>query len=371
MNSKNFDVYFDFGTSKIRASAFNKNKETNSFNYESEFLFDHSNLGNEIETIISRLEKDTNEYLDDINIMIDSHELLSIGLSLFKNFDGTKLKKEDIKFIIQDAKQQILRSYQSQSIIHIIINNYKIDNVDYTFLPSNIICSELSIDVIFICLPKKNIKNIKEIFSKFNVSISNVSCSCYSKSISYKNNFVSSENILMIDMGFNKTSIIYHKGSKICFFYIIPIGGHHITKDISKILNINLIDAEKIKLNFDVDENALAEKKLSQDLITKIIFARVEEILELSIKYLETSGNFDVSDQFKIILTGEGSKILNNKFKEKISFKREINLLEENIESICESALKLNEGQNKQEVVIVPKTQIKEGFFEKLFLFFK
>ena len=63
--------------------------------------------------------------------------------------------------------------------------------MDYTFLPSNIICSELSIDVIFICLPKKNIKNIKEIFSKFNVSISNVSCSCYSKSISYKNNFVS------------------------------------------------------------------------------------------------------------------------------------------------------------------------------------
>ena len=371
MNNKNFDVYFDFGSSKIRATAFNKNKEIESYNYESEFLFDHSNLENEIETIISNLEKDTNEYLDDINIMIDSHELLSIGLSLSKNFDGTKIKKEDIKFLIQDAKQQVLRNYKYQNIIHIIINNYKIDNIDYTFLPSDVKCNEFSIDIIFICLPKKNIENIKKIFSKFNVSINNVFCSSYSKSISYKNNFISSDNILMIDMGFNKTSIIYYKQNKISFFYILPIGGHHITKDISKILKINLIDAEKIKLTFDVDENTLIEKKLSLGLITKIIFARVEEILELSIKYLEASGNFDKSDQFKIILMGEGSKILNNKFREKISFKREINLLEENIESICESALKLNEGQNKQEVVIVPKTQIKKGFFEKLFHFFK
>ena len=33
----------------------------------------------------------------------------------------TKLKKEDIQFLIQDAKQQILRNYPDQNIIHIIV----------------------------------------------------------------------------------------------------------------------------------------------------------------------------------------------------------------------------------------------------------
>ena len=46
--------------------------------------------------------------------------------------------------------------------------------------------------------------------------------------------------------------------------------------------------------------------------------------------------------QFKIILMGEGSKILDNKFKEKISFPYEIDLLEESEEDICEAGLKLS-----------------------------
>ena len=72
-----------------------------------------------------------------------------------------------------------------------------------------------------------------------------------------------------------------------------------------------------------------------------------------------------------MVLMGEGSKILDNKFKEKIHFTEEIDLLDETVEGICESALKLGEGLNKQEVVVVPKKQIKEGFFEKLFHLFK
>ena len=43
--------------------------------------------------------------------MIDSSKMLSIGISLSKKLDGSKLKKEDIQFLIQDAKQQVLRNY--------------------------------------------------------------------------------------------------------------------------------------------------------------------------------------------------------------------------------------------------------------------
>ena len=71
-----------------------------------------------------------------------------------------------------------------------------------------------------------------------------------------------------------------------------------------------------------------------------------------------------------MVLMGEGSKILDNKFKEKILFSKEINLIEETCLGICESAVKLSQGINKQEVVLIPKKQLKEGFFEKLFHIF-
>ena len=61
--------------------------------------------------------------------------------------------KENIKFLVQDAKQQILKYYTSHSIIHIIVNNYKIDGINYSSLPDEIECHFISLDIRFICLP--------------------------------------------------------------------------------------------------------------------------------------------------------------------------------------------------------------------------
>jgi cell division protein FtsA len=371
MNNKIFDVYFDYGASKIRAAAFNKKNVKNNFFTESKFYFDQSFIEQEIEKIVSSLEKNTNEYLNDINIMMDSSKMLPISISISKKFDEKKIEKDSIQFLIQDAKQQILSNYSNQNIIHIIIQRYKINDIEYFSFPDDINCEKLSIDILFICLPKKNIENIKKLFSKFDISINQILCSSYAKSLNYKNNFDESKNLLFVDMGFNKTSIIFYNNNNFIFFDILPIGGNHITKDISKILNVSLNEAEKIKLNFDKEDNFLKEKKLSIDLVQKIIFSRIEEILELSIESLNL--NYDINEKLnlKIVLMGEGAKILDNKFKEKISFSKEINLLDESPNEICESGFKFRNDCNKQEVVLIPKTLKKVGFFEKFFHLFR
>ena len=212
--------------------------------------------------------------------------------------------------------------------------------------------------------------DIGRLFVKFNVSVNQISLSSYAKSLNYKNDFLTNENTAYIDMGYNKTSIIYYKKNNISSFNVIPIGGNHITKDLSKILDVDLITAEKIKLTFDKDAKILNEKNLSVEFVQKIIFARIEEILELCSITINSNENIKHKEQFNMVLMGEGSKILDNNFKEKILFSKEINLIEETSLGICESAVKLSQGINKQEVVIVPKKQLKEGFFEKLFHFF-
>ena len=86
---------------------------------------------------------------------------------------------------------------------------------------------------------------------------------------------------------------------------------------------------------------------------------------------IKRNNNKERSHEFKLILMGEGSRILDNKFKEKISFYEEIDLLEETIQGICGPEVKLTKSANKQEVVMIPKKQINKGFFVKLFHFFK
>ena len=370
MDNKKFEIYADCGSSKIRVGAFSKNNSKDNFFYESNLFFNYSNINIEIQKIISSLESNTNEYFDNVGLLIDSPKMLAIGISVLKKLNGSKLKKEDIQFLIQDAKQQILKNYDDKAVIHILIKKYKIDNVEYNFLPKNKKCNSISLDVLLICLPKETIEYYKNIFLKLDISVNQILCTSYAKSMNYKDNFSAEDNLSFIDMGFNKTSINCYFKNEIISIDTLPIGGNHITKDISNILKIDLEEAEKLKLFFDKDEALLNEKKISPDLIQQIIFARIEEILELSAKSIKLNLKLGKLDKCKMILMGEGSKILDNKFKEKISFSNDIDLLDETIEDISGAALNLVAGLNKQEVSITSKKQIKQGFFEKLFHLF-
>ena len=124
MSSNNYQIYIDCSFSKLKASAFHKTNLSERLNVESKFLFDHKEISVEIQKIITFLEKNTNEYINNINLMLDSSKMQSIGISISKKIDESQLEQEDIQFIIQEAKQQILKNYKNKNIIHIIVNNY-------------------------------------------------------------------------------------------------------------------------------------------------------------------------------------------------------------------------------------------------------
>ena len=398
MSEKNYDIYLDLGSSKIRVTAFDKQEKNQIFFLEKDCLtclkLNQLNLletDHIIEETVFEIEKKTGEYLSNINLMLDTSDAFSIILSVSKKNEKKIITKQDVQYLIQDAKQQILSGYSDKSIIHIIINNYKIDDTDYESLPLNIEGKKFSIDVVFICFPKEIIKNLEKLFNKHQISIDQFICSSYAKSFNYKKHFNEFNQIAFLDIGYEKTSVIFYEKEKLIFFNVLSIGGHHITKDISKVLNLNIELSEKIKSNlnkgiiFSENEenteifknefiNIIKDKKLSFDLIKKIIFARIEETLNLSFKTIDKNKSSELKKELKIILIGQGSKILNNKYidmKETTPLVDEIDFFEESTTNICESGLKLMQGINKQEVVIIPKKLKKKGLFERLFYFFK
>ena len=82
MDSKKYQTIFDCGSSKIRAGIFNKDNQNEAFYSESEFFTNQLDLDQKIQKIISSFEKDTNEYIDNINLMIFSDLIItdSVGM---------------------------------------------------------------------------------------------------------------------------------------------------------------------------------------------------------------------------------------------------------------------------------------------------
>ena len=128
MSEKYFDNFLDFGSSKLRLVAFNKNDKDTNHLIETNCLSDINinklnflNFKDVIDKLILETEKKTGEYLDNINLMLDTPDALSIGLSLSKKMEGNKIKKQDIEYLIQDAKQQVIRSYPGEDISSTIL----------------------------------------------------------------------------------------------------------------------------------------------------------------------------------------------------------------------------------------------------------
>ncbi len=398
MNEKNFDVYIDLGSSTIRAACFNKHIGTIIFSTEdkcSTYLklnkLNFVETERTIEKIIFDIEKKTGKYLNNVSLMLDTSDAFSISLSVAKNNESEVITKQDIQYLIQGAKQEILNSNLDKNIIHIIVNNYKVDDKDYDFLPLNSKCKNFSIDIIFICFPKMLIKSIEKLFHKHQILVDQFICSSYAKSYNYKKHFDEYSKIAFLDIGYEKTSIICYEKNRLKSFDVLSIGGHHITKDIANILKLDTDLAEKIKSNLnkniifsDIEKNnelfdkdflaKINKKELSLDLIKKIIFARIDETLTLSFSLIENKKNENDKNQLKIILIGQGAKILNNmhiNIAEKKPLAEEIDFFEESIINICQSGLRLTQGINKQEVLFVPKKIEKKGLFERLFYLFK
>jgi cell division protein FtsA len=216
MSKKNFDIYVALSSTKLSIGAFKKFdgnsiffKEYNCVTNLNKDQLNFENTEKTIEKNIFEIEKETGEFLNDIYLMIGTPESISINLSLIKDNEGKKIQKKNVQYLIQDAKQQILRSYYNKKIIHIIISNYVIDNIVYNSLPLDINCKKFSIDIQFICFPSNLIKKLEELFNNHQIFINKIICSNYAKSFT-KNESCTNicESGLKLIQGINKQEVI-------------------------------------------------------------------------------------------------------------------------------------------------------------------
>ena len=215
MSKKNFDIFVDLSSTKLSIAAFEKLDSNcvffKEYNCETNLNKDQLNFENTdkaIEKNIFEIEKTTGEFLNDIYLMVETPESFSINLSLIKNNEGKKVEKKNIQYLVQDAKQQILRSYHSKKIIHIIITNYVIDSVAYDYLPLDLNCNQFSIDIRFICFPKNLIKKLEELFNNHQIFINKIICSNYAKLFTKNKSCINvCESGLKLVQGVNKQEV--------------------------------------------------------------------------------------------------------------------------------------------------------------------
>ena len=174
-----FDTYLFISPNKIIISINNKksfekiykkeklfNNITNSLPYErlDEFLNDN----------IFLIEKELKNFIKKINLIIKSEIFFPIQISLKQNNYDKMISQKNLNYLLNEAKNQCKKSMQEKKIIHMIIDNYLIDNKNFTHLPEQIKCHSFSLDISFICLQLSVVEKFEQILKKYQISLNQI-----------------------------------------------------------------------------------------------------------------------------------------------------------------------------------------------------
>ena len=399
MSEEDFKTYIDFGASKIRIGIFDKNFSRLVFFSEKKWLSTfnskHLNLDESkkiLHDLILSAEKKIGNYIKNINLMFDPQDLDSIDLSIKSNLENKKINIKEIKLLLQESRHLILKYYFDKKIMHTIVEKYVTDEKEFYTIPKDEIKSNfLILETKFLCYSKKTFDYINNYFKENHINIKHFFCSSYAKSLEYNKYFENYEIFFFLDIGYEKSCISIFDKKRLIHFYSTPLGGNHITKDISKVLKISEKESEDLKQSFNRTETVFSDvseggsvsfdliknqvqKKISSDILNKIIYARLDEIFNLSLKRIDFSTVIFDKKNSILVLTGDGSKILNKNsiyLEDRFNFFNEISFFEESTESICYAGFNFLNNANLYEVSFMTKEPKKRGFFEKLFHLFR
>ncbi len=381
-----FETVIDFGTQDLRLSVFNNSSENIYSSQIKNYEISENNIVEiSLKKLIRSAEKDLSKHIDSVNVLYDSSEFKFIEFSIKKSFDQPTLIKKYFDSLIAEANFIIKENYFNYKIIHIIISDIITDNQKTLKTISEKTKSKsLILETKFICLNKSIISNISNIFKKNDLKISNIFCSSYVKATFYKKNLDVKNNFVVLDIGFERTSAWFFNKNKFEFFNSISIGGNSITKDISKVLKLDIDYSENLKINYNINENEILNKdssnqfnlyneildnNISVKILKKIIEARVNEIIELAVcknNYLKEINIL----KSNIIFIGSGSKLLSKYFNfDKRKMFSKFIFLQENNKMICEAGY--NYKKSEESHLTYAKDKLKKvGIFETFFNFF-
>ncbi len=378
-----FETIIDLGSKNLKLAVFNKEAK-NIYSYEKKII---DCIEKSLNDLIKDAEKSLSKHIDNVIVLYDSPKFYSLDISIKKVFDNATSIKKVYDSLIEEANFYISQNNFKDKIIHSVINKIVVDeNQKLTKIAEDIKIRSLILEIKFICLNKVLLDDISSIFRRNNLKILNLYCSSYVKSIFYKKKFDNKDYIIFLDIGFERTTGLIFNNFKFEYFKSIALGGHNITKDISKVLKLNLDYSEDLKIKFNKDENDISfnknnpnqiniynevlEKNISIDLLKQIIEARVDEILELIVFQSNYIKNLNTLVKPKLIIFGGGSQLLNNNYN--LSIKKlvsELKIFNSNDSHACQAGFHYHQSYESFHT----KTKIKGkkyGFFGTFFNIF-
>ena len=334
--NKNFSVGLDIGTTKIVAMVGQKNQ----FNKvkvigvgKSQSLGVHRGVVNNITQTIQSIKIAVDEAqlksgieVKEVAVGIAGQHIRSLQHSdyITRENPDEVINDNDIDKLIDQVYKLVM--LPGEEIIHVLPQDFKVDGQSEIKEPIGMYGSRLEANFHIVVGQVSSIRNIGKCIKSSGLEMGDITLEPLASSDAVLSNEEKEAGVALIDIGGGTTDVAIFKDGIIRHTAVIPFGGNVITEDIKEGCSIIGNQAEQLKIKFGSawpGENKDSEivsipglrgrdpKEISLKTLSKIINARVVEIIEQAYLEIKNYGHEDSKKKLiaGIVLTGGGSQL--------------------------------------------------------------
>jgi cell division protein FtsA len=326
MNSNEFFVSLDIGTSSVKVIIGEMMNETLNIigvgNVKSQGLKKGSivDIDETVQSIKKAVEQAERMVGLTINRVVvgvngnhiqlhDCHGIVAVSS------ENREISNEDIARVIEAA--QVVSIPPEREIIDVIPKQFIVDGLDGINDPRGMLGVRLEMEGTMITASKTVLHNVLRCVERAGLEIADICLQSLAAASIALSKDEKNLGVALIDIGGGSTTVAVFEQGFLQTTAVLPVGGEHITKDLSIGLRISTEDAEKIKLKhghafYDLasEEEVFSipiigtdqHQQSSQLEIADIIEARMEEILQMAQYEIRKRGFRDLPGGY--VLTG-------------------------------------------------------------------
>jgi cell division ATPase FtsA len=130
---------------------------------------------------IYKIEKLVGNFIKNIILIITNDNNLNVNIAIKKNFFDKSVKQKYLESILTEIKDLFLENYQDQMIMHMIVDNYIVNDQKYSKFENNLLSNNLGLEVNFVSISKDLVFLIDKILENYQIKISQYMSGTYVK----------------------------------------------------------------------------------------------------------------------------------------------------------------------------------------------
>ena len=208
-----FEIFLYISKNKYNISVLNKKKLENIYTKDKNFITESStddleNLTKFLDNNIYRIEKILGYFIKNINVIVKNDKNFTVEIGFKEKIYEKFEHKKNLENNLIQIKDLFKENYQDQTIMHMLINSYMVNDERHLSIAADSYNDHSSIEIKFISISNDFLDSLEKLLENYQIKVIKYICGDYVHNFFVDNNLELSSMAYQLKNGLNENEVI-------------------------------------------------------------------------------------------------------------------------------------------------------------------